>query len=198
MDFYVYDKKASNISGVQKDVAYSDDDFKPPKFLIKDKDNYMEQNCYENFGKQNSTSKVADYETIRKLIKFIFSELGAPVNKIGTQYWVDAVYLFLKGGRQAYICGDIYNEIADKYNKQAKSIERAMRYCFQNIGYFIIYKQNYVARYLENAVKQSQNSTILFELANLIQDEEMLKIKKQKEDRRALVQKVLAENAKNS
>ncbi len=142
--------------------------------------------CNNNLDKLNDLS-VSDisinefYSTIAENIKLVFLELGVLDSKIGVQYWIDAVYIFLRNNKDTRICKDIYNTIADKYNKSAMSVERSMRYCFQNAEYLIASRKNYVTRFLKNIIKQYQNTAMLFALADIVLDDGFNKLKQSKQ-----------------
>lgn len=65
----------------------------------------------------------------RKKIEDILDKLEIIIGNLGYKYWIDAIEIYYNNEKNN---GEIYKEIAKRYNVTSRSVERALRHAYEN------------------------------------------------------------------
>ncbi|MBQ8451447.1 MAG: hypothetical protein IJ538_01555 [Clostridia bacterium] len=135
--------------------------------------NLSYRDCYIRNNAELRDKAVTDqmlYYNIHNDMDIIFNAIKLSPSKQGYRYWKDAIFIIiLNDGKKMKICNEIYPAIAQKYDRTAISVERAMRLCFENAMYNNAKDEsNFVFDYLKNYLLFPRNSEILAKLTELV------------------------------
>lgn len=146
-----------------------------------DFDNGYKSNYIKNHGLKDEKEESMEelYFSIIDDVNIVLNVLKIPSNKKGFKYWQDAVFIFIsENSSEISICKEIYPAIAKKYEKTDRSVERAMRLCFENTLYNVSkYGKTPISNFMYNYLINPKNSEILCRLAELIVSKEFQEAK---------------------
>lgn len=141
-----------------------------------DFDNRYRSSYIKNNGLRNEElASIEDlYFNVIDDVDIVLNVLKIPSSKKGFKYWQDAVFIYLSANsNDISICNQIYPVIAKKYEKTDRSVERAMRLCFENTLYNVSkYGKSPISNFMYNYLINPKNSEILCRITELIVSKE--------------------------
>lgn len=132
--------------------------------------NYLDEYYKNNEAIKDVVSSFELFEFISYDSDIVLRALNVSPKRCGYKYWKDAIFLYIVYNKtKISICNEIYPNIARKYNKTARAIERAMRLCFEDVMYYISkMPNNFIGEYLKSSLLYPHNGEILAKLVSLI------------------------------
>ena len=141
-----------------------------------DFDNRLKSSYLRNNGLKDENAKTMEelYFSIIDDVDIVLNLLKIPSSKKGFKYWQDAVFIYISANSSDIsICNQIYPAIAKKYEKTDRSVERAMRLCFENTLYNVSkYGKCPISSFMYNYLINPKNSEILSRITELIVSKE--------------------------